>query len=136
MKNVLSMCIVAISLMLASCGGKANSPSTAINVTLIDFQFQPNSFTVPAGKEITFKATNTGTVVHSFVIMNYGSSAGTEFTDEDLPNVYWQVELQPGADVNTTFTAPDQPGEYEVVCHVPGHLQAGMVGKLTVAAAE
>lgn len=136
MKYILSICLVAISLMLASCGGKSNKPSTSINVTLIDFQFQPNSFTVPAGKEITFKATNNGAVVHSFVIMKYGTSAGTEFTDEDQPNVYWETEVQPGADVNTTFTAPDQPGEYEVVCHIPGHIQAGMVGKLIVAAGD
>ena len=136
MKYVLSICLVAISLMLASCGGKSNKPSTTIEVTLIDFQFQPNSFTVPAGKEITFKATNNGAVVHSFVIMKYGTSAGTEFTDEDKPNVYWETEVQPGADINTTFTAPDQPGEYEVVCHIPGHIQAGMVGKLIVTAGD
>jgi uncharacterized cupredoxin-like copper-binding protein len=103
---------------------------------MTDFQFQPNAFSVPAGQEITLSAKNDGGVVHSFVIMNKGQSAGTEFTDEDQPNVYWQVEIQPGGSTDTTFTAPPDPGEYEVVCHVPGHLQAGMVGKLNVVAGE
>ncbi len=136
MKKYLFVWVILTSLVLASCGGSSSKPSTKIDVTMTDFQFQPNAFTVPAGQEITLKATNNGGVVHSFVIMNKGQSAGTEFTDEDQPNVFWQVEIQPGGSIDTTFTAPPDPGEYEIVCHVPGHLQAGMVGKLNVVAAE
>jgi uncharacterized cupredoxin-like copper-binding protein len=136
MKKVLSIWIIVLSLLLASCGGNSSKPSTKIDVTMTDFQFQPNAFTVPAGQEITLSAKNNGGVVHSFVIMNKGQSAGTEFTDEDQPNVYWQVEIQPGGSTDATFVAPPDAGEYEVVCHVPGHLQAGMVGKLNVVAGE
>jgi uncharacterized cupredoxin-like copper-binding protein len=136
MKKILFMWVIVSSLVLASCGGNSSKPSTSIDVTMTDFQFQPNAFTVPAGQEITLSAKNNGGVVHSFVIMNKGQSAGTEFTDEDQPNVYWQVEIQPGGSTDTTFIAPPDPGEYEVVCHVPGHLQAGMVGKLNVVAGE
>jgi uncharacterized cupredoxin-like copper-binding protein len=102
---------------------------------MTDFQFQPNQFTVPAGQEITFKATNNGAVVHNFVIMKKGTTAGDTFDDADIPNVYWQVELQPGASSSTTFTAPSEPGDYEVVCKTPGHIAAGMTAKLTVVAA-
>jgi uncharacterized cupredoxin-like copper-binding protein len=68
--------------------------------------------------------------------MKQGQSAGTEFNEEDQPNVYWQVEIQPGGSAETSFTAPEEPGEYEIICHIPGHLQAGMVGKLNVVAGE
>ncbi len=136
MKKILFFGALMAVLFLVSCGGKASGPSTKIDVTMTDFQFQPNAFTVPAGQEITLSAKNNGGVVHSFVIMNKGQSAGTEFTDADQPNVYWQVEIQPGGSTDTTFTAPPDPGEYEIVCHVPGHLQAGMVGKLTVVAKQ
>ncbi|MDL1944781.1 hypothetical protein FBQ99_20840, partial [Chloroflexi bacterium CFX2] len=34
--------------------------------------------------------------------------------------------------VELSFTAPDQPGTYQIVCGMPGHLQAGMVGTLEV----
>jgi uncharacterized cupredoxin-like copper-binding protein len=136
MKKYLIVWVILTSLVLASCGGSASKPSTKIAITMTDFQFQPNAFTVPAGQEITLSAKNDGGVVHSFVIMNKGQSAGTEFTAEDQPNVYWQVEIQPGGSIDTTFTAPPDPGDYEFVCHVPGHVQAGMVGKLTVVAGE
>ncbi len=137
MKKILFVWVVATSLLLASCGGgNSSKPSTKIDVTMTDCQFQPNTFTVPAGQQITLSAKNNGGVVHSFVIMKKGQSAGTEFTDADQPNVYWQVEIQPGGSTDTTFTAPQDPGEYEFVCHVPGHIQAGMVGKLTVVAGK
>ena len=103
---------------------------------MTDFQFQPNQFTVPAGQEITFRSSNNGAVVHNFVIMKLGTSAGPMFDDEDIPNVYWEVELLPGASTETTFTAPTEPGEYEVVCKTEGHIASGMTGKLTVVAPE
>jgi uncharacterized cupredoxin-like copper-binding protein len=136
MKKVLSILVIVLSLVLASCGGNSAKASTKIDVTMTDFQFQPSTFTVPAGQEITLNAQNNGGVVHSFVIMKEGQSAGTEFTDADQPNVYWQMELPPGGSTSTTFTAPPDPGEYEVVCHVPGHIQAGMVAKLNVVAGQ
>jgi uncharacterized cupredoxin-like copper-binding protein len=132
MKRMLVLIVILVSLMLGSCGGGGGGPSTKINVTMTDFQFQPNQFTVPAGQEITFDGTNGGAVVHNFVIMKLGTSAGPSFDDEDLPNVFWQVELQPGGSANTSFTAPSEPGDYEVVCRTEGHIAAGMVAKLTV----
>jgi len=127
--------VLVICLLLASCGGAASN-STKINVTMTDFQFTPNQFTVLAGKEISFTSTNTGAVAHNFVIMKRGTTVGTEFTAEDEANIYWQAGLFPGDSVETSFTAPSEPGEYEVVCRTPGHLQAGMLGKLTVIAEE
>ena len=132
MNKRFSILMLAISLILSACGGSSSKPSTKLDVTMTDFQFSPNQFTVPAGQEITLDAANNGAVVHNFVIMKKGQTAGTEFTDDDLPNVYWQVEIQPGGSTSTSFTAPTEAGDYEVVCKTPGHLQAGMTAKLTV----
>jgi uncharacterized cupredoxin-like copper-binding protein len=135
MRFILSVCFIAISILLASCGG-TSTPTTEIDVTLTDFQFSPSSFRVPAGKEITLNANNSGAVIHNFMIMNLGQTAGPEIGDEDLSNVYWKLEIPPGGDSSTTFTAPEEPGDYEVVCSIAGHIQAGMVGKLTVVEIE
>jgi len=134
MKRTLIIAAVILSLVLVSCGG--GGASTKINVTMTDFQFQPNQFTVPAGQEITFNSTNNGAVVHNFVIMKLGTSAGPFFDDEDVPNVFWQVEIQPGGSVDTSFTAPTEPGDYEVVCRTEGHIASGMTAKLTVVAGD
>jgi len=135
MKRILMIAAVLFSLLLTSCGG-AGGASKSINITMTDFQFQPNQFTVPAGQEITFTSANNGAVVHNFVIIKLGTSAGPMFDEEDVPNVYWEVELLPGADISTSFTAPTEPGDYEVVCRTEGHIASGMTGKLTVVAAE
>jgi plastocyanin len=135
MKGTLVFLAVFLSLILAACGG-SNAPTTTINVVMTDFQFQPSQFIVPAGKEITVNATNNGAVVHNFVIMKLGTTAGDMFDDEDVPNVYWEVEVPSGGSTSTKFTAPTDPGEYQVVCKTPGHLASGMVAKLIVASAE
>jgi uncharacterized cupredoxin-like copper-binding protein len=135
MKRTLIFLALVFSLTLASCGG-GGGPNTKINVTMTDFQFQPSQFTVPAGQKISLDAANNGAVVHNFVIMKLGTTAGPFFGDEDVPNVYWQVELQPGGTTNTSFTAPSEPGDYEVVCKTEGHIAAGMVAKLTVVPAQ
>ena len=126
---------VLFSLLLVSCGG-AGGASTTIDVKMTDFQFQPTQFTVPAGQQISFSSSNNGAVVHNFVIMKLGTTAGPMFDEEDIPNVYWEVELVPGATIETSFTAPTEPGEYQVVCRTEGHIASGMTSKLIVVPAE
>ena len=135
MKRIQCLLIALLALALASCG--AAGPTTTINVTMTDFLFTPNSFTVPAGQEITLNVTNTGAVVHNFIIMKLGTTAGATYEDDDDANVYWEErDIQPGGDFSVTFTAPTEPGEYQVVCRTEGHIASGMVGKLVVVAGE
>ena len=133
MKKILFV-LLGMSLFLSACG--AAGPVTTIIVTMTDFKFEPMEFTVPAGQEITVNATNNGAVLHEFVIFKLGQTAGEKFGDEDEENIYWEVEVGPGASVAETFTAPTEPGEYSVTCGIEGHLEAGMNGKLIVVAGE
>jgi uncharacterized cupredoxin-like copper-binding protein len=126
--------LIGFALMLSACGG--GGASTTINVTMTDFHFEPAEFTVPAGQEITFTATNNGAVKHEFVIFKLGESAGDKFGPEDAGNIYWQMGVDPGGSVTQTFTAPADPGEYSVTCGIEGHLEAGMSAKLTVVAGK
>ena len=123
--------ILVFSLALTACGS-AGGPSTTINVNFTDFQFIPSEFTVPAAQTIKITAANDGAVSHEFVIMDLGTTAGDKFGDEDEPNIFWEVEVEPGGSKTETFTAPSDPGEYQLVCGTPGHMEAGMVGKLVV----
>jgi len=125
--------IVILSLALTACGG-GGGPSTSIKVDFTDFQFNPNKWTIPAGQEITLTATNSGAVIHELVIMKFGQTIGDDFGDEDEDNIYWEVEVEPGGEVTVTFTAPSEPGEYQIVCGTEGHFVAGMVGSMTVVA--
>jgi uncharacterized cupredoxin-like copper-binding protein len=124
--------LLSFTFALTACGG--GGPSTNISVDMTEFMFNPTDFTVPAGQEITIGLSNNGAVMHDFVIMKYGTEVGQDFDEEDEMNVYWEAELEPGTSETLTFTAPSEPGEYQVVCGVAGHYLAGMVAKLIVVA--
>ncbi|OGO21211.1 MAG: hypothetical protein A2Y54_04015 [Chloroflexi bacterium RBG_16_51_16] len=125
-----SITLVVLVLLLGSCS--AGGPTEHIKVSMTDFTYNPNSFTVQAGKEIKLDIANNGAIVHNFLIMNAGSDIGQDFDQEDEKNVYWKIDLGPGQSTTTSFTAPPEPGEYLIVCSTAGHYIAGMIGKLHV----
>jgi uncharacterized cupredoxin-like copper-binding protein len=132
MKKSLFVLLFVMVFVLSACGG--GGASTTINVEFAEFTFTPDTFSIPAGQEITVNTKNNGAVIHEFVIMKLGETVGENFGDEDEGNIYWEVEAEPGKSVTATFTAPTEPGEYQVVCGTEGHFMAGMVGKLNVVA--
>ena len=124
--------LIVMSLSLASCTSTARGASTALSVVLSDFAFQPATFTIPAGKEISVSVTNKGANVHEFVIMKSGMKVDPPFGDKDEGNIYWEIDdVQPGQTKTGKFTAPG-PGTYQIVCGQPKHIEMGMVGTLTV----
>jgi uncharacterized cupredoxin-like copper-binding protein len=125
--------LAAVAWILAACGG-TRSPSTSIDVTFTEFAFNPKEFIVPAGQEISIHTLNNGAVVHEFVIMKLGTTVGQDFDAEDEGNIYWEIETPVGQESEATFTAPAEPGDYQIVCGTPGHYIAGMVGTLHVVA--
>jgi plastocyanin len=98
-----------------------------------DYHFEPDTFTIPAGNEITVNIDNQGFVSHQFVIFNWDTDAGGKTGSEDEQNIYWRFEVLPGHSDSAAFIAPSEPGEYYVTCGIVGHLEAGMSGTLIVA---
>lgn len=130
MKKTIYLLSIPLALALSAC--QSGGPSTNLKVEMTDFAFNPNHFTVPAGEEITVNIAHHGIVVHEFIIMKPGTNAGEHFDEEDMPNVYKSVEVPPGHSQSFTFTAPAEPGEYQVVCGIAGHIESGMTATLTV----
>jgi uncharacterized cupredoxin-like copper-binding protein len=129
-KKVVLFLMMILVWAVSACG--KSGPSTNLSFTMNDFSFDPNEFTVPAGKEITVHVTHHGSMEHNFIIMKLGLEAGEMFDDADQGNVFWEIDLQPGDSETVVFTAPEQPGTYQIICGMPGHLQSGMLGKLVV----
>jgi len=130
MKRNLITLALGLSFLLVSCG--RNGASTTINLTISDYHFEPDTFKVPAGEEITVNIENAGFVSHQFVIFKFGKDAGGKIGPEDQENIYWRFEVRPGHSDSATFAAPSEPGEYYVTCGIVGHLEAGMFGTLIV----
>lgn len=130
MKKTIYFLAILLTLTLSAC--QSAGPSTKLDVEMTDFAFTPNHFTVPAGKEITVNIAHHGSVVHEFIIMKLGTNAGDSFDENDQPNVYELIKVPPGHSQSFTFIAPPEPGDYQVVCGIVGHLQSGMTATLTV----
>lgn len=79
-------------------------------------KFDPDAITVAAGEEVTIDLANAGALEHNFSV-----------DEADVDQTLNGSESE-----EFTFTAPDEAGEYEIYCDIPGHKEAGMVAKLIV----
>ena len=130
MKNKLTITFLLLMLCLSAC--TQSGTSNKLNVEITDFAFTPNQFTITAGEEITLHVIHKGLVEHDLIIMKLNTDVGPHFNAEDQPNVFWEVKIQPGESRTITLTAPTQPGTYQIVCGMAGHVEAGMIGVLEV----
>lgn len=127
-----------VLLLLAACGGGSSSPATEVILQETDFSFSPSTITVPLGKPVTLNIANGGVVEHDFGIQKIGVSDVSmghdgEGMSHDMAgmDLDLHVATQPNGVSTLTFT-PTEAGEYEFFCSVPGHKEAGMIGKLIV----
>ena len=131
----------------------AGKATRTVEVVLGDMYFEPRNLTVKAGETVRFVVVNKGQVAHEF---NLGDAAmharhqkemlamasmghagmghggmdhGAGSMQHDDPNM---VMVEPGKQAELTWTF-SQSAPLEFACNVPGHYQAGMVGKLTIA---
>jgi plastocyanin len=120
-------------LVLGACGDDDDDDgaSTSIEATASEFEFEPNSWTVPAGEEFTIEFENDGSTDHEWAVINLGEDVESE-DDFAEDKVLLEVEALPaGESTDEQFTI-DEPGTYQVICALEGHFDAGMEGTLTV----
>ena len=116
--------------MLTACG---SSNKATLNVTATDTGYDSKTYTVPAGAEVTLNLNNTGAIEHEFAILKLGEHVTPPFGEKDENKIFWELDgVDPGTSKSGTFTAPTDPGEYDVVCGIPGHIEQGMTATLVV----
>lgn len=122
-----------------SAAGQPGKPEEATHTieikTLDSMRYDPSSITVNRGETLRLIVTNIGHLKHEATI---GTAAeqqahAAEMTAEpdmshDSPN---SVTVDPGQTKELIWRF-DQPGQFEIGCHIPGHYQAGMVAEVTV----
>jgi uncharacterized cupredoxin-like copper-binding protein len=92
----------------------ASTETTKVTIELVDIAFKPTETTVAAGVPVEITVSNNGLALHNFEVAALDIS----------------VNLGPGQAQTITVTAP--AGDYDFICNIPGHAQAGMTGVLHV----
>lgn len=138
-KIVVLLAVLAMALLMAACGGgdgsgsetTAPEPVSLSFAGLDEFRYDPESASVPSGAQVTVNFTNEGALEHDWMLVADGTDVNT-LTAEDALMPEAHSGILPAGESNTfTFTAP-AAGTYQIVCTVPGHAPAGMVGAFTV----
>jgi plastocyanin len=128
MKKILL--IVVFALTLTACG--LQKARTTLDVNVNDNGFDSSTYAVPAGADITVNLTDNGAVGHVFAVLKQGEHVTPPYGPKDADKVMWQLIAYPGNPKSGTFTAPTEPGKYDIICIFPGHLEMGMKATLVV----
>jgi uncharacterized cupredoxin-like copper-binding protein len=134
LKKVLPVLLLA-GLLSACAGGAA---PTQITVTMTEFGFEPNSITVTAGSPVELTLVNEGAIEHDFVIEVIpvtdvsSSNSGEHHMSTDEHSEFDLHTSTAAGETNTLTFTPTESGTYQIICSVPGHLDAGMTGELIV----
>ncbi len=139
MKKLVTIALLVLltSGALAACGGSSDSGSTdsslptTLNFEGQDILYDVKEASVKTGEEITVNFSNAGSLEHSWVLVGPDVDALLATESDALAGANSGV-VPAGESTTFTFFAPP-PGDYQIVCTVPGHAAAGMVASLTVA---
>lgn len=122
--------------MSSSTQPPASAATRTITVTASDqLRFRPASVSVKRGETVAFTVTNTGKLVHEFVIGDqaFQDRHEKEMAGETMPMADDAdgIGLPAGATKTLTYTFR-QAGTVQYACHTAGHYPAGMKGTITV----
>lgn len=115
---------------------KAAKRTIAVSMT-DDMRFSPATIDVKKGETVKFTLSNKGKVLHEFVIgtkkyLDEHAALMVKFPKMEHDEPYMS-HVKPGH-ADTIIWNFNQAGSFDFACLIAGHYQAGMVGKITVAA--
>lgn len=119
-------------------GGTAKAVTRTISVSMTDtMRFSPEKINVKQGETLKFELKNDGKQLHEFVIgakkdLDEHAALMVKFPNMEHDEPY-MAHVKPGQ-TGTIIWTFNNAGDFDFACLIAGHYQAGMVGKVTVAA--
>ena len=118
--------------------GDVGQAKRSIDVGMSDtMRFTPDRITVKLGETVRFVARNDGKQLHEFVIGTKAENEKHAALMLKFPNMEhdepYMAHVPPGKTSQIVWTF-NRAGQFEFACLIAGHYQAGMVGRITVAA--
>ena len=138
--------------------GDPNNVDRIINIKMYDNYYEPNSINVKKGETIKFIVENLGEMVHEYNIatkemhikhqpemerlVEHGILLGDKIDMVKMKEMSKKDHSLSHSHSNSVMVEPKKTGEIiwkfsknidlEMACNVPGHYQAGMVGKIII----
>ncbi|MBF2026940.1 MAG: cupredoxin domain-containing protein [Oscillatoriales cyanobacterium C42_A2020_001] len=103
-----------------------------------ELKFVPDTIEFAAGKRYKLVLDNPSNNKHYFTAKDFADniwSQKVEAGNVEIKGAIHELELKPGAVADWVFV-PVKAGTYELHCSIPGHAEAGMIGKLAIAPAK
>ncbi|MDO8386831.1 MAG: cupredoxin family protein [Polaromonas sp.] len=120
--------------------GDAGSVTRTVNLTMDDnMRFTPDKLSFKQGETVRFVIRNKGKLLHELVIgtkkeLDEHAAMMLKFPAMEHEEPY-MAHVSAGK-TGTLIWTFNRPGEFDFACLIAGHYQAGMVGKISVAAAS
>ncbi len=120
--------------------GDAKAVTRTVEVKMTDdMRFSPDRIEVKQGDTIRFVLKNDGKLLHEYVIgtkkeLDEHAALMVKFPNMEHDEPY-MAHVAPGKAGEIVWTF-NRAGEFDFACLIPGHYQAGMVGKVRVAEAK
>jgi plastocyanin len=112
-----------------TAGGSGGAAATEATVSAAEFAFDPADVRLVAGVEATVELQNDGAVDHNWTVLDAGEQIAAE-SEFDESMVLAAVEDTAAGESNSTTLTLEQ-GEYQVICTLAGHFDAGMTGTVS-----
>ena len=119
--------------------GKAGDPKKVVRTINVDMsdkmRFTPAALTIKQGETVKFVVKNSGKTMHEFVLGTLPELKEHAEQMKKFPNMEhdepYMAHVPPGK-TETIVWQFSKGGEFHFGCLLPGHFEAGMVGKINV----
>jgi uncharacterized cupredoxin-like copper-binding protein len=128
---------IAVCALMATAGfASAGDGERTVEISIENSQYSVSAVEIEPGETVTFVLKNEDPISHEFIVGDRGVQLkhenGTEAYHGAIPT---EVTIPPGEERTTTisFDATDRidPNELNFyACHLPGHFDYGMVGRI------
>lgn len=118
--------------------GAASNVARTVSIEMLDtMRFTPDRIDVVKGQTVRFVMTNRGKIPHELVIGTRKALEGHAALMVKFPGMEhdepYTSHVAPGKTGEIVWTF-NRAGDFDFACLVPGHYEAGMVGKIHVSA--
>jgi len=109
-----------LAVLLSGCAPEPLGPPRAVALEVTEFTITPSEISAQVGERISIRVSNKGVLEHNVSIQD---PSGEEIALLTLmTNQHGTLQIEPST-----------PGQWMIICTLPGHEMAGMTATLTVA---